>query len=59
MAMGGFDCAVLMRDTAIVARRWHPVIGAQRVITSGHVLVRILSRIPERGREAVAALPER
>ena len=56
MAVRTFDRAVLMRDTAIVARRLHPVMGAQRVIAPGQVLARILVQVAERGREAVAAV---
>src|ERR1700722_18370294 len=47
MAVRTFDRAVLMRDTAIVARRLHPVMGAQRVIAPGQVLARILVEIAE------------
>ncbi len=37
MAVGAFDGAVLMSDTAIVARRGHAVMGAERVISAGQV----------------------
>ena len=51
--------AVLMRDTAIVAGRLHPVMGTQRVIAPGQILARILVQVAERGRQTVAAMLER
>ena len=48
-----------MRDTAIVAGRLHPVMGAQRIIAPGQILARIVVQVAERGREAVAAMLER
>src|SRR5436190_17762029 len=59
MATGTLDRAVLVRDTAIVAGRLHPVMKAQRVIAPGQIFARIAIQIAERGRQAVAAMLQR
>ncbi len=46
-----------MRDTAIVAGRLHPVMGAQRVITPGQVLAGIGVEVAERRAPHLAIPP--
>ncbi len=59
MAMRALDCAVLMRQTRIVAARRHAVMGAQRLIASGEIRAGIAVEVAERGRQAVAAMLQR
>src|SRR5712672_30631 len=59
MTVRAFDRAVLMRDTAVVARRLHPVMGAQHVITPSQILARIRIQVAECCRQTVAAVFER
>src|SRR5271156_3175666 len=59
MTVRAFDRAVLMRDTAIVARRLHPVMGAQRVVAPGEIVTGIRVEVAERGRKTVTAVFER
>src|ERR1700757_3966760 len=56
MSMRPFDRAVLMRQTAIVARRRHAVMCTQRLVALSQILRRILLEIAERRREAVTAV---
>jgi len=56
MTVGALDRAVLMGDAAVVARRLHAVMGAQRVVAKGQILACRLVQVPEGGREAVAAM---
>ncbi len=48
-----------MRQSAIVAGRLHAVMGAQRLVTAGLILARLLVEIAESGRQAVAAMLQR
>jgi hypothetical protein len=54
-----FDRAILVRDTAVIARRHHAVMRAQRLIAAGLVLRRLRLEIAERRRKAVTAMLER
>src|SRR5947207_647891 len=54
--MGALDRAVLVGDTAIVARRRHAVIGAQLLIAPGEVLLGLTIEVAERCRQTVAAV---
>src|SRR5579859_1314860 len=56
MAMGAFDRAVLMGDTAIVASGLHSIVSAQQVVTRGEILASGPIQIAERGRQTVAAM---
>ena len=59
MAVRAFDRAVLVRDAAIVARRLHAVMAAQRLVAARLILPRIVVEIAEGGRQAVAAMLQR
>jgi hypothetical protein len=54
--MRTFDAAVLVRDTAVVAGRFHAVVRAQRIVSAGQVLARVVVKIAERRRQAIAAM---
>src|SRR5437763_2017967 len=54
--MGALDRAVLVGDTAIVARRRHAVMGAQLLIAPGEVLLGLTIEVAERCRQTVAAV---
>ena len=54
--MGTLDAAVLVGNTAIVARGAHPVVLTQRLIALGQVLLRGLVKVAERRRQAVGAV---
>src|SRR5437762_10171155 len=49
--MGALDRAVLVGDTAIVARRRHAVMGAQLLIAPGEVLLGLTIEVAERCRQ--------
>src|SRR5215475_14219462 len=59
MAVWAFDRAVLMCQAPIVAGRLHAVMGAQRLVASGLILLRLRVEIAEGGRETVAAMLQR
>src|SRR6266852_4749293 len=54
--MRTLDRTVLVRDTRIVARRRHAVMGAQLLVAPGQVLLGIPMEVAERRRQAVAAM---
>src|SRR3974390_2568417 len=54
--MRALDCAVLVRDAAIVARGHHAVMDAQLLVASSEALLGITIEIAERRRQAVAAV---
>ena len=56
VAMRALDRTVLVRHAAIVAGRFHAVIGAQRVVPAGQVFARVLVEIAKRCRQTVAAM---
>jgi len=56
MPVRALDCAVLVRLPRIVARRRHPVMGAQPLVAAGHILLCIAVEIAEGGRQAVTAM---
>ncbi len=56
MAVGAFNSAILMGDTAIVARRLHRIMFAQRVISPRQIRPRVCIEIAECCREAVTAM---
>ena len=56
MAVRALDRAVLVRDAAIVAGRRHAVMGAQRLVAPGQVLLGVAIEIAEGRRQAVAAV---
>jgi hypothetical protein len=56
MTMRALDRAVLVGDAGIVAGRCHPVMGAQGVIASGQILLRVPIEIAEGGRQAVGPM---
>src|ERR1041385_9135808 len=56
MAVRAFDRPVLMCQATIVAGRLHAVMGAQRLVPAGLVLLCVVVEIAEGGRQAVAAV---
>ena len=54
--VGRLDRAVLMGDATVVAAGGHAVVGAERVVSGGPVLLRLDGQVAERGGEAVAAV---
>ena len=56
MAMGALDGAVLMGDAAIVAARRHAVVGAERLIAAGDVVLGLAIEIAKGCRQTVAAM---
>ena len=50
------DCAVLVSDAWIVARRRHAVMGAQFLVASRQVILGVAIKVAERRRQAVAAV---
>jgi hypothetical protein len=53
MAVRALDRAVLMRDTRIIARRLHAVMGDQLFIAPGQVIAGVAVEIAERRRQTV------
>src|ERR1700733_1903312 len=56
MPMRTFDAAVFVRDTAVVAGRFHAVVRAQRIVSTGQVLARVVVKVAERRGQAIAAM---
>ena len=56
MAVGALDRAVLVADARIVAGRRHAVMGAERFVALGQILLGVGAQITEGRREAVAAM---
>lgn len=54
--MGPLDRAVLVSDAAVVGRRRHPVVAAQRLVARGPVRPRFAVEVAERRGQAVAAV---
>ena len=54
--MRALDRAVLVRYARIVAAGLHAVVGAERVVAAGEVLLDVAAEVAEGGGEAVAAV---
>src|SRR5208283_1684150 len=59
VTVGTFDPAVLVRNTAVVARRFHAIVAAQSIVAAGEVLAGFMVEIAEGRRQTVAAMLER
>nr|CAD7035100.1 hypothetical protein RP007_04297 [Rhizobium sp. P007] len=59
MTMRAFDRAVLMRDTFVVARRGHPIMGAKLIVTVCEIDPGVGIEVAECRRQAVAAMIKR
>ncbi len=56
MAVRPLDRSVLVGQAAVVARDRHAVMGAQRLVSLGHVLGLVLAQVAKRRRQAVGAV---
>ena len=56
VAVPALDRAILVRDTAIVARRLHAVVGAERLVAVAKVLLDVTLEVGESCREAVGPM---
>lgn len=56
MTMSALDSAVLMGNAAIVAARRHAVVGAERLIAAGEIVLGLAIEIAEGRGQAVASM---